>query len=168
MNDTTAESTDVGPENYMTLGEVLEDLTGESITGVVDGFTPGPNTVTYHDEAAAFRVKAKDEMIGDDDSRLFVGSDGGELELSYGPLFDHTIVTNLKKGELRAVVKKLRQSGDSIATGDFTVHFDHAGPTVFETNDITVATCPVKFPWQWASADRPRSGPCGPTIRGDR
>lgn len=158
-------SLDVGKENYMSI-EVTEALDDEDTVGYIDGFDAGPHTVTYEEEAASFRLKAKDDIVGDRDSRIFVASDGGDLEISYGPQFDATIVTNLKKSQLQMVISELRKSGDTVTTGDFTVHFDNAGPIVFENDEVGLATCPMKFPWQWASHDRPRSGPCGPSIRG--
>lgn len=148
---------------FMTLKEV-EPLNEENTFGVVHDWERGPTTVTYEDKAAAFRVRANDDLVGDDDSRIFVASDGGELSLGYGAHFDATIVTNLRKGELKQAVNKIRRSGDDWSS-DFTVHFDHAGPIVFEADAITLATAPARFPWDFPSPDRPKT-PCGPSIVG--
>lgn len=149
---------------FMTL-DVRESLDNDNTVGILDGFEPGPVTVTFSDEESAFRLKANDELVGDEESRIFVASDGGELSLGYGPHFDATIVSNLRRKQLQTALNQLRQAGDTCATGEFEVHFDHAGPIVFE-GETLVATTPARFPWDFAAPDRPTTAPCGPTISG--
>jgi len=149
---------------FMSL-DVRESLDEGDTVGILDGFEPGPTTVTFSDEEAAFRLKANDELVGDEESRIFVASDGGDLSLGYGPHFDATIVSNLRRSQLQTALNHLRQAGETRATGAFDVHFDHAGPIVFE-GEILVATTPARFPWDFASPERPTTGPCGPTIGG--
>jgi len=156
------------PSKFMSLGTVLEQLDGEKNTvGVIDGFEPGPTTVKYEGVEAKFRNRAKDDLlsVGDDDTTIFVASDEGELSFDFGPQFEKTIVTNLKRRQLKLALSRLRGEGELYTTGDFTVHFDHAGPIVFN-GSVTVATTPVRFPWDFGSHERTPSGPCGPTVGG--
>lgn len=157
-------SVEVDPSKYMCI-DVDEPLDDENTVGVLEDFEPGPVAVTYSGVGAKFRLKEKDRIVGDDDSTIFVASEDGELSLGYGPHFDETIVTNLKRHQLKRALGKLRTEGDGFATGTFDVHFDHAGPIVFE-GDVMVATTPVHFPWDYGSYDRPKSGPSGPSITG--
>jgi hypothetical protein len=153
----------VDASKYMSLIDV-EPLDDENTFGVVHEWERGPTTVTYTDEAPKFRIRANDDLVGDEDSRLFVASEDGELSISYGPQFDATIVTNIRKGVLKRAVSKIRRSGDDLSA-DFTVHFDHNGPILFESDGITLGATPVRFTWDYPSPDRPKT-PTGPSIVG--
>lgn len=145
--------------------DVAERLGDDNTVGVVNSFDPTETTVTYTDVGPKFRLKADDDLVGDDDSTIFVASENGDLSLGYGPQFDKTIVTNVKRNQLKRVLRRLREAGDSYSTGNFDIHFDHAGPVVFD-GDVLVVTCPVRFPWDFGSPERAPSGPSGPSIRG--
>jgi len=153
---------DVNPDRYMSL-KSFESLTEENTVGILNEWERGPNTVEFTDVRYAISARL-DDRIGDDDSRLFVGSDSGELEISYGPLFDVPIVTNLRKWEAALALRTLRKE---VGRGGVDLLFDDAGPIVFRSGGMETVVTPATFPWQHGSQpQRPRS-PCGPSLRGD-
>jgi hypothetical protein len=153
---------DVNPDRSMSL-KSYESLTDENTVGILHEWERGPNTVEFTNVRHAISTRL-DDGIGDDDSRLFIGSDSGELEVSYGPLFDVPIVTNLRKWEASLALRTLREE---VGYEDVDLLFDDAGPIVFRSGGMRTVATPANFPWQHGSQpQRPRS-PCGPSLRGE-
>ena len=153
---------DVNPDRYMSL-KSFDPLTDENTVGILHEWERGPNTVEFTNVRYAISTRLDDD-IGDDDSRLFIGSDSGELEVSYGPLFDVPIVTNLRKWEAALALRTLREE---VGYEDVDLLFDDAGPIVFRSDGVRTVATPAKFPWQHGSEPQRTRSPCGPNLRGD-
>lgn len=153
---------DVNPDRYMSLKSV-DALNDENTVGILHDWERGPNTVEFTNVRHAITTRL-DGAVGGDNSRLFIGSDSGELEVSYGPLFDVPIVTNLREWEAKLALRTLREE---VGRGGVDLLFDDAGPIVFRCDGMETVVTPAKFPWQHGSQpQRPRS-PCGPNVRGE-
>ena len=153
---------DVEPGRYMTL-KSFEPLNEENTVGILNEWQRGPNTVEFSNVRPAISCRLDDE-IGDEDSRLFIGSASGELEVSYGPLFDVPIVTNVRKWEAALALRTLREQ---VGYADVDLLFDDAGPIVFRSEEMMTVTTPAKFPWQHGSQPQRTRSPSGPRIGGD-
>jgi len=148
-------------ERFMTLKSV-DPLTDENTVGVLKEFERGPNTVAF--ENARFAISTRlDDAVGDEESRLFIGSDGGELEVSYGPLFDAPIVTNFRKWEASLALRTLREE---VGREPVDLLFDDAGPIVFRSDGVMTVVTPARFPWQHGSQPQRPQSPGGPGVGG--
>ena len=140
-----------------------EPLTDENTVGVVDDIDPALHMVEF--TAARHTITARlNDGIGDEDSRLFVGSDGGDLKVTYEPQFDAPIVTNFRKWEASLVFETFREE---VGHGAVDVLFDDAGPTVFRCNGMLIAVAPAVFPWHQESQPQQPHAPRGPSVGGD-
>lgn len=141
--------------------EPIEQLDDENRVGVVDA-TPGGETVTYEDARQAFgfvRKRRGSWEIGDEESTIFISSDGRELSVSYGPEFT-PIETSIRQGLYQIAIQQFEGYYPQ-----FDLMFDDSGLVVFVQEDTQVAVAPVQYPWDAPSTECAPSGPRGPTVQ---
>lgn len=150
------------PDEYMSLREV-EPLDEDETVGIIHEWERGPTTVEFADAGGKVSHRVRDE-IGDEDSRLFVACDDGEMRVGYDPMFDAPIVTNLTVKQADLALTTLKQEAGH--TEPIDVLFDDAGPIIFRADGMVVGATPGIFPWQHGTQPRRTRSPTGPTVRG--
>jgi len=150
-------------DEYMSLIDFDAVDDGETV-GILHEWERGPETVAFADAGRTVR-QALTDGIGDESSRLFISSVGGDFKLDYGPMFDAPITTNLTKAQARLAFETLSEPTPARSC---EILFDDHGPIVFRTDEKAVATTPVRFPWhERITAQRTRT-PCGPSLGGSQ
>jgi hypothetical protein len=150
-----------------------EPLNDAATVGTVESIEPGPNTVEFEDVGYAVTRHFRKHAVADDDSRIFIGSDGGDLETSLGPLFDAPIVSNYEVGQAKTAIRAIQDRDPKLRPRytDFDVLIDDQGPVVFRGRESgrLAAVTPVRFNWDQpvcGGTKRPESGPRGPVGPG--
>lgn len=148
--------TDTIPQDGMTI-DVIESLDDGNTVGLAE-IEPGGETVSYQDARQAFATVGKRPgrnhyEVGDEDSTIFISSDGGELDVNYGPEFA-PIETQLHVWQYELAMEQLEGHYPQ-----FDLCFDDAGLIAFIGEDTTVAVAPIIFPWD---KPQPQTAPCGP------
>jgi hypothetical protein len=150
MSDVVVPNDGMSPE----IDDVLDD---EKTIGI-GSVKPGEGTVVYEDARSKFHTAGRKRRnryeIGDEGSKIFISSDGGELTISYGPEFA-PIETCIKQWH---ITEARRNLGKTIYES-FDLLFDDSGLVAFRGEDTTVIVAPIQ--WEW---DRPhvQTAPCGP------
>jgi hypothetical protein len=160
---------------YMRLTDV-DPLNDAKTVGIVHEFEPAETTVTFHDVGYPVTRHFKKHAVADEDSRIFIASNDGELETDFGPVFDAPICTNFELQLARTALDAIQDADVTYGPRyvDFDVLFDDTGPVVFRHRETKrkAAVCPVTFEWDQpvgGGTVRPESapsGPCGPTVGG--
>lgn len=150
-----------------------EPLNEDKTVGVLEGIERGPNTVEFEDVGYTVTQHFRQYAVADADSRVFIGSDGGDLETSLGPLFDAPIVSNYRVREAQTALRAIQDREPKLAPQytDFDVLFDDQGPVVFRSRESgkLAAVTPARFNWDQpvcGGTKRPQSGPKGPAGPG--
>jgi len=149
----------------------IEPLNDADTVGVVSDIEPAETTVTFHDVGRAVTRHFGQHAVADDDSRVFIGSDGGDLTTSLGPLFDAPVSSNFELGLARTAIGAIQGDGGPEYRPqyvDFDVVFDDAGPVVFRSRETgrLAAVCPIEL-FNQKEPSRPTgppTGPIGPTT----
>jgi hypothetical protein len=159
---------------YMRLTDV-EPLNDANTVGIVHEYEPAETTVTFHDVGYPVTRHFRDHAVADEDTRIFIACNDGELETDFGPVFDAPICTNFELQLARTALEAI-QDDPTYRPGyvEFDVLFDDTGPVVFRHRETKrkAAVCPVTFKWDspvGGGTVRPESapsGPCGPTVGG--
>jgi len=141
----------------LTIQEQLDD--GNTIG--IGGIEPGEGTVTYEEarqEFAHVRKRRGKYEIGDEDSNIFISSEGGELSVGFGPEFA-PIETCIKQWQVTTAIGELEGHYPQ-----FTLCFDDRGLVAFRGEKRTVIVAPIVWEWQKPHTQTAPCGPRGPSI----
>jgi len=139
---------------------VHEPLDNENTIGIGEA-KPGAGTVVFEEARQPFahvRKRRGSYEIGDEDSHIFISSDGGELNVSFGPEFA-PIETCIKQWHVTTAMNQLEGHYP-----EFTLLVDDSGLVAFKGEEQTVIVAPVVFEWDKPHAQTEPCGPRGPSI----
>jgi len=151
------------PDDGMDI-DIIDVLDDECNVGLVE-VEPGEATVRYQEARTKFSVTVEkwghnDEyVVGDEDSTLFLSSDGGELNVGYGPEFA-PVETAIKVWQYELAVSEIR----TFTYEDYDVWFDHTGLVAFVGPEATAAVAPTRYSFWKPHPDCGPRTPGGPTA----
>lgn len=152
--------------NDKTISFEIEERLDDDNTVAAGSAEPGDETVRYEGVRGTFRATADkwghsgEYVVGDEESTLFVASNGGELEVSYGPSFA-PIETSLKVHQYELARRELHEG---LRMPQYGLLFDDGGLIVFVGDGVDVIVAPQIWPWDKPSAPTGPRAPGGPQI----
>ena len=146
--------------------EFKEQLDDENTVGLVDA-EPGSCTVVFEEVHSKFHSVGEQRwnneyFVGDEESTIFLRSDGGEFSVGYGPEFA-PIEAAVKVWQYEMATKAISGKFAPWYAG-YDVWLDDAGIVVFDGKEGQAAVAPTIYPWDKPHTECAPSAPGGPRI----